>query len=437
MPRTHSPGRLERWLEAAPTPTLVLYATFASFSTYFCMYAFRKPFTAAQYAGLSFLGTDLQLKTALVLSQIIGYAASKFIGIKVCSEATRSRRAAMIVALIVWAELALVLFAIVPPPLKTVALFLNGLPLGMVWGLVVWYLEGRRTSELLLAGLSASFILASDVVRDVGRLLMRRLEVSEWWMPAATGLVFLPPLLASVWLLNRVPAPSEADRLARVERQPMDAAGRGSFLRAFLPGLVLLVIAYFFLTAYRDFRDNYAIEILGALGFAGDAAVFTKMGTVIAFGVLVPLALLVVVRDHRAGLSGAYAIMAAGTIILGGATLGFDRGHIDGFWWMVLTGLGVYLAYVPYGSVLFDRLMASTRFVGTAVFAIYIADAIGYCGSISVQLYKDFGQRDVSRLEFFRGFSYLTSAVSVLCLIASWLYFRGRAGGGDAPRSAL
>ena len=45
---------------------------------------------------------------------------------------------------------------------------------------------------------------------------------------------------------------------------------------------------------------------------------------------------------------------------------------------MILNGLGVYLAYVPYGSVLFDRLIASTGVVSTAVFAIYVADFIGY-----------------------------------------------------------
>ena len=46
-----------------------------------------------------------------------------------------------------------------------------------------------------------------------------------------------------------------------------------------------------------------------------------------------------------------------------------EAGVIDGFWWMTLVGLGSYLAYVPYGSVLFDRLMASTGAIGTAVFA--------------------------------------------------------------------
>ena len=53
---------------------------------------------------------------------------------------------------------------------------------------------------------------------------------------------------------------------------------------------------------------------------------------------------------------------------------------------MILTGTGAYLAYVPYGSVLFDRLIASTRTVGTAVFAINVADSIGYAGSIGVML---------------------------------------------------
>ena len=49
---------------------------------------------------------------------------------------------------------------------------------------------------------------------------------------------------------------------------------------------------------------------------------------------------------------------------------------------MVLIGLGAYLAYVPYNTLFFERMMASTRFVGTAVFAIALADAAGYTGSV-------------------------------------------------------
>jgi hypothetical protein len=422
--RAHNRGStgLTARLEAAPPVVFILYATAAAFSTYFCMYAFRKPFTAGEYAGHRLAGI-IDLKTALVISQIVGYMISKYIGIKVCSEAARGRRAWMLVFFILWAEAALVLFAVVPPPLKVAAIFLNGLPLGMIWGLVVWYLEGRRSSEILLAGLSASFIVSSGIVKDAGRSIMADFGVSEWWMPAVTGLCFLPPFLASVWLLNQTPGPSKEDVRERVGRAPMVAADRVSFVKTFLPGLVLLFLAYFFLTAYRDFRDNYGVEIVRGLGHASDRAFFTKTETLVCAGVLVTLALLNLVKDNRRGLLGAFLIMTTGTALLGASTLLLDAGKIDGFWWMTLVGLGSYLAYVPYGSVLFDRLIASARFTGTAVFAIYVADAIGYTGSVGVQLYKDFGKADLSRLGFFRGFTYFMCALGVVLLILSCLYF--------------
>ena len=147
-------GRLTVLLANAPGSVFALFVIFASFSTYFCMYAFRKPFSAAGYDGLVFLDTTIDLKTALVISQIIGYVLSKVIGIKICSEVTRGRRALALVTLIGIAQLSLLLFAVLPNDLKVLAIFFNGLPLGMVWGMVVWYLEGRRTSEMLLAGLS-------------------------------------------------------------------------------------------------------------------------------------------------------------------------------------------------------------------------------------------------------------------------------------------
>src|SRR5213075_179051 len=210
--QTQARGTLTRCLEKASAPVFATYAIVAAFSTYFCMYAFRKPFAAARFEGEFFLGTAVALKTAIVISQIIGYALSKYIGIKVCSEVSATRRAITLVALIVWAELALIAYGLVPNNLKVVAIFFNGLPLGMVWGLVVWYLEGRRTSELLLAGLSCSYIVSSGIVKDLGRAMMeggvaawwsqipwigKRLasvlgSVSESWMPASMGLHFLP-----------------------------------------------------------------------------------------------------------------------------------------------------------------------------------------------------------------------------------------------------
>ncbi|HIF01657.1 MAG TPA: hypothetical protein EYG03_24100 [Planctomycetes bacterium] len=414
---------LTRWLTRAPDWQFAAYTVGASFSTYFCMYAFRKPFAAATYDGFeTFVGLDL--KTALVISQVIGYTLSKVIGMKVCSELSRAHRALALLVLIIWAQTALVVFAIVPAQWKVPAILLNGLPLGMIWGLVVRYLEGRRLSELVLAGLSCSYIIASGVVKDVGRMWMSA-GVSDVWMPAVTGFCFLPLYVVSVWLLDQVPAASAADIASRTERPKMNAADRTRFVSQFGVGLFLLFTVYFFLTAYRDFRDNYGIEIFQALGYADTPGIFTRTEFPVAIGVVLALAVLNVFRNHRHGLIAVYVVMTCGLMLMAGATLMLDAGLLEGreLWWMVLVGLGSYLAYVPFGTALFERLIASTRFRGNAVFAIYIADSVGYTGAIAVQIYRDLFEPDINRFEFFRVFTYAFSLLGVVLLVASCVSF--------------
>lgn len=415
--------KISSFLESSSPFVFTLYACFVSFCVYFCMYAFRKPFAAASYEGLSFWG--LELKTVFVISQILGYTLSKYIGIKICPETKPHQRAYALIVFILIAEGSLLLFAILPIPFKIAAIFLNGIPLGMVWGLVVWYLEGRRVSEILLACLSCSFIVSSGTVKDVGIQLMERFSVPEFWMPFATGLCFLPFFILFVWLLDQIPKPNLDDEAMRVKRGVMDGSSRKRYLLRFLGGMVLLFCVYFFLTAYRDFRDNYGLEILLDLGYEESMInmIFSRTEWPVAFGVLFAMGCLNLIRNNKWGMIGTYGVMLLGTVLMGVSTLLLDAGQINGLWWITLVGLGSYLAYVPYNSVLFDRTVAATRVTGTAVFSIYVADAIGYTGSVATQFYKDLGQSALSRFEFFRGLTYTVSIISSIILFAACIYF--------------
>jgi hypothetical protein len=148
---------------------LAAWCVAAAFGTYACMYGFRKPFTAATFDGTQW---GASLKVWLVTAQVLGYTVSKFIGIKVVSEMTASRRAVVLVCLILAAQAALLAFAVTPAPYNAFWLFCNGLPLGMVFGLVLGFLEGRRMTEFFVAGLCASFILADGVAKSVGSTLL-------------------------------------------------------------------------------------------------------------------------------------------------------------------------------------------------------------------------------------------------------------------------
>ena len=255
------------WLSNASPIVFMAFALLAEFVTYFSMYAFRKPFAAASFDHVDGWHHALDFKIALVLSQLVGYAASKFIGIKVISGMKQTYRAEAILGLIGASWLALISFAIVPAILKIPAMFVNGLCLGMIWGLVFSYMEGRRTSEVLGAVLCASFIVSSGAVKSVGILLIQIVHVPVFWMPAATGLVFVPLLLISVWCLSMLPPPSAADEAARVRRAPMSWHEVQAFLYDYGLGITLLVVLYVFVTALRDFRDNFAAELWTALGY--------------------------------------------------------------------------------------------------------------------------------------------------------------------------
>ena len=76
-------------------------------------------------------------KTLLVTAQVLGYTVSKFLGIRVIAETPPGRRAARIVSLVAAAELALLLFGVMPRPLRPFSCSLTGCSLGMVFGLVL------------------------------------------------------------------------------------------------------------------------------------------------------------------------------------------------------------------------------------------------------------------------------------------------------------
>jgi hypothetical protein len=420
-------GSLRRMLERANPVLFTTVAGLAGFSAYFSMYAFRKPFSAATFAVVPGWSFVLDYKIALVIAQVAGYALSKMLGIKIISELDPAKRASAIVVLILTAELALVLFALIPAPWNVAAMFLNGLPLGMIWGLVFGFMEGRRTSEVLGAVVCASFIVSSGAVKSVGKLVMVYWHVSPFWMPAVAGALFLPLLFLSVILLSALPPPNALDEAARVRRAPMGAAARSAFLAEYGIGVGLLVAAYVLATALRDFRDNFAAELWSGLGYGNGAAIFTASELPVAVLALVALGLIMTVRDNARALMVIHAVIIAGLVLLGGSTLAFHLGWLGPITWMILSGAGLYMAYTPFNAMLFDRMIAVSGRIGTAGFLIYVADASGYVGSCALLIWRNFGLMQLNWMQVFTASAYFTSLIGIVLVLLSAVFFLRKA----------
>ncbi|GAB3779297.1 hypothetical protein ISP14_04770 [Dyella agri] len=403
----------------------------AAFLAYASMYAFRKPFTAATFEGMHVAGVDY--KVWLVIAQVMGYMLSKVRGITWIAEIQRQRRARTLAGLIGFSWVALLGFALVPAPWNIPFLFLNGLPLGMVWGVIFGYLEGRRGTEMIGACMCASFIVGSGVVKSVGTWLMASWHVSEFWMPFATGALFVAPLCLATWVLEHLPAPDAADIAARSVRVPMDAAARRAFVARFLPGIAMIVMAYVALTVTRDFRDNFAAEIWADLGRGGDASVFTETEVPIAIAVLIITAFTMAVRDNLKALMLNHVLIFGGFAVAVFSTWLHSHGMIDPLSWIGFSGFGLYLAYVPYNATFFERMMATFRVTGNVGFMMYIADSSGYMGSVLVILVKEFGGMRLSWASFYADTVMTLSGIGMLITLISALYFHEKARRAKAP----
>lgn len=405
-------GAVTRFLTSAPPWLFALYGGLASFAVYFAMFGYRKPFTAAAYAQPEGWPFDFDFKIALVIAQVAGYATAKFIGVKVISEMRSGRRAATILTLIFGAEVSLLLFGALPTVAGPLALYLNGLCLGMIWGLVFGFLEGRRLTEVLGAMLCASFILSSGVAKSVGKMLLLS-QVDEKWMPFISGLLFAPLMLVAVLALAQLPPPTAADEAERVKRAPMNARDRAALFAAHAPALILLIAVYMILTALRDFRDNFSAEIWAELGFNNAASIFTLSELPVAAIVLVGLAALMGVKDNRRAVAFNLGFVALGFVLLGASTLAYQLHLLGPVWWMVLAGAGLYMGYTPFNAMLFDRMIAATGKIGTAGFLIYVADSFGYIGSISLLLVKSFAKLDIAWGQFLANGAYLACGLGL------------------------
>jgi hypothetical protein len=398
-----------------------LWTVVAAFGTYFCMYAFRKPFTAATYDDLYWAG--ITFKTVLVTSQTLGYMLSKFIGIKVVAEMPPHRRALGILVLIGLAQLALLGFGLTPHPWNAIFLFFNGLPLGMVFGLVLGFLEGRRATEALTAGLCTSFILADGVTKSVGAWLLNQ-QVAEFWMPAVAGFMFAGPLLLFVGMLAIVPPPNSLDIAERAERGAMTRADRRQLYWRYFTGLTAIVVLYLLISILRSIRSDFAAEIwFDMLQTKAAPAAFSISEVLVALGVMLANGAVVFVRHNRIAFFASLGVCAGGLGLIIAALLGWQNGQVSPFWFMVLMGLGLYLPYVAMHTTVFERFLAMTRERGNLGFLMYVADSIGYLGVVGVLLARNWFQVSGNFVQFFVFTSWVAVGFSVLCLALSWSYF--------------
>jgi hypothetical protein len=242
-------------------------------------------------------------------------------------------------------------------------------------------------------------------------------------MPAIVGVIFLPFFLLFVWMLSVIPAPTEKDIQARSKRLPMDNNDKKKVWRQYRWGLVGIIIVYALLTMLRDFRDNFSVEVWNELDKGWRPDVFAKTESISGAIVLIAIGCLSAVKKSATAFWCTFGLIFTGLSLSGLSTLFFHLQWLSPFWWMLLLGMGLFLAYIPIQIAIFERLIALFRIKANAGFFVYTCDSIGYMGSVGLLLYKECFDHNHSWTRMLMNFSYLQTVVAIVVLTLTALFF--------------
>lgn len=389
---------------------LILWAGGAALLSYSLVYALRKPYTAASFEGLTFLGSDY--KVAVTTIQILGYVIAKFFGIKIISELKKEKRFRFFVSSAILAEAALIGFGILNPPYNVIAMFVNGLSLGCMWGVIFSFIEGRKVTDILASLLGVSMVFSSGVAKSFGLFAMNEMQIDQFWMPAVIGGFALPLLVLMGYMLKKLPQPTAEDIALRNERVILDGKGRKKQFMKYAPILSLLFIGNFMLLVLRDIKEDFLVNILDMSNQS--SWLFARIDTIVTLVILGIFALFAFFRNNIKALLWLMTLVIAGCLTMTYVSFFYETLNLPPITWLFIQSLSLYIAYLTFQTIFFDRFIACFRIKGNVGFFIAMIDFIGYLGTVTLLSTKEFLNIE---LEWFALFNHISCTVGAICSI--------------------
>ncbi|CAK8990004.1 unnamed protein product [Durusdinium trenchii] len=340
---------------------------------------------------LHVLGRDLSLQECISMAFVLGFGAAKLPAMRLQTSNFFFRYRLGILLMMLFLSMALAALAgLLPIPiLQVLCIFGSSFVSSFLYGGIVTYLEGRRSTEILLASISASLVFAGTVSRACAA------ELLHWGVPPR----LMPLLLGSVSFLlaafllvetARAPPPSRADVAARSARTAMPPSKQWEFVRENLLGVVATIGIWACMAGLRSFRDFYTQQIFAAA--LKDDSPSSKVyvladvpGAILSF---ISLVMMSWVSNNQRALFLMLLTNVSGLFLMAACTYLFRHHELPGMAWILIYSAAFYAAYSVLNAPLNERIFAVTRAEGTCSFLIYASDFFGYVVTIGLLMYQ-------------------------------------------------
>lgn len=395
----------------------IVWAGGAALLSYSLVYALRKPYTAAAFDGIEFLGMDYKVLVTMV--QILGYLIAKFIGIKLISELKRENRFRFFIGSVLLAQASLILFGLIPSPYNVIAMFINGLSLGCMWGVIFSFIEGRRVTDLLASLLGVSIVIASGASKSVGLFVLNELNVDPYWMPALIGAFAIPLLILMAYLLKKLPAPTKEDIELRAERVTLNGEQRKALFKKYSTILIFLFLGNLLLVILRDIKEDFLVNIIDMSNHS--SWLFAQVDSLVTIIILVLFALLTFFRNNFHVIIGLLGLVVGSCVFMSYVSYNHETLQLSTVSWLFVQSITLYISFLAFQTIFFERFIACFKVKGNVGFFVVIIDFLGYVGTVIFLLIKGILHRgtDTNWFNFYNDIAFIVSGLCVVLFSAA------------------
>ncbi|CAB9509890.1 expressed unknown protein [Seminavis robusta] len=353
---------------------------------------------------------SLDLQAWFSLAFIGGFGSSKLLGMQLLSSRFFFRHRLVLILAMIWVSMLVECLGVaVAPPhsshmIPVISVYISSFVQSWIYGALITYLEGRQQTETLLAAIIAATIAAGGMSRGTATLVLQTCpNLPPTQMPLAIGLVMATVASLAVVLASRQPPPTALDQQTKCPRQPMTWNQQMDFFQLYGWGVLGLYLAYALLVGVRSFRDFYSKQIFATSYDNGDDG--QEVPSWMFFVADLPGALLsaIVITTFQGGGNHHATIfsnmvstsMAFGVLVLV-STVAFLGNLLNGVWWQISLGIGIYGSFGILTTAIHERLIAATRTPGTCTFLVLLGDAGAYVVTLTILLLRDFASSSSS-----------------------------------------
>ncbi|CAE7183174.1 unnamed protein product [Symbiodinium pilosum] len=423
VPTSYAPGTTA-WIA---TTASLCYA----FSYFWRYPIFMLPKHILDTPTMTVFGKTLSLQECFSMSFILGFGAAKIPAMRLATSGFFFRhRLALLLGILISSMLLVALPILLLEGLEflqVLGVFSSSFISSFLYGGMVTYLEGRQSTEIMLAAIAASLTVAGTLSRAAATALL------GWGLPAR----LMPLVLGGcscflacicIVLTDRAPKPSRADVAARSARTAMTSRQQWDFVRNHAFGVVASISAWAGLVGLRSFRDFYAQQVYtAALAEPPSSKVYAMADIPGAVTSFISLVLMSWVKDSQKALRLMLVICASGLVVIAVLTWLLREGWLDGISWLLLYSAAFYTSFSMLNAPLNERIFAVSRAEGTCSFLIFASDGAGYVVTIGLLMYQSFGPLSNTNaevvLELFVQLLYILTVPIVFLLLMSVRYF--------------